>query len=73
VDAEDRVDKVAKAGVRAQVLYGASDDAWPLEVQDDIAERLGTRAQVIADAGHSPAIEQPGALARLLTDFFHDR
>jgi pimeloyl-ACP methyl ester carboxylesterase len=73
VDAEDRVDKVAKAGVRAQVLYGASDDAWPLEVQDDMAERLGTRAQVIADAGHSPAIEQPGALARLLTDFFHDR
>jgi pimeloyl-ACP methyl ester carboxylesterase len=38
-----------------------------------MAERLGTRAQVIADAGHSPAIEQPGALARLLTDFFHDR
>jgi len=72
-DAEDRIDKVAQSGVRAQVLYGATDDAWPLEVQDEMAERLGTRAQVIANAGHSPAIEQPGTVARLLTDFFHDR
>jgi pimeloyl-ACP methyl ester carboxylesterase len=73
IEAEDRVDKVAKSGVRAQVLYGAEDDGWPLEAQDDMAERLGTRAQVIADAGHSPAIDQPGTTARLLVQFFHDR
>jgi pimeloyl-ACP methyl ester carboxylesterase len=73
VDAPDRVDQVAKSGVRAQVLSGATDDAWPLDAQQDLAERLGTRVQVIPDAGHSPAIEQPGTTARLLTDFFHDR
>jgi len=73
LDAEDRVDKVAQSGVRAQVLYGMDDDAWPLPAQDDMAERLGTRAQVIPDAGHSPAIEQPKTLARLLTEFFHTR
>jgi len=73
VDAPDRVDQVAKAGVRAQVLHGATDDAWPLEAQEEMAERLGTRAQVVPGAGHSPAIEQPGTTARLLTDFFHDR
>ena len=73
LDAEDRVDKVAQSGVRAQVLYGMDDDAWPLPAQDDMAERFGTRAQVIPDAGHSPAIEQPKTLARLLVEFFHTR
>jgi pimeloyl-ACP methyl ester carboxylesterase len=73
LDAEDRVDKVAQSGVRAQVLYGMVDDAWPLRAQDEMAERLGTRAQVIPDAGHSPAIEQPKNVARLLVEFFHNR
>lgn len=73
IDAEDRVEKVEKSGVRAQVLHGETDDAWPFDVQDDMALRLGTRAQVIADAGHSPAIEQPRATARLLVEFLHDR
>ncbi|TWD74762.1 pimeloyl-ACP methyl ester carboxylesterase [Kribbella amoyensis] len=73
LDADDRTDKLAKTGVRAQVLYGESDDGWPLEIQDRMADALGVHAQVIADAGHSPAIEQPAITARLLTEFFHDR
>ena len=73
VDAEDRIDKVERSGVRAQVLYGDADDGWTPAVQDDMALRLGIRAQAIADSGHSPAIEQPAATARLLTQFFHDR
>ena len=73
VDAEDRLDKVERSGVRIQVLYGDADDGWTPAVQDDMALRLGVRAQVIADSGHSPAIEQPAATARLLTQFFHDR
>jgi len=28
---------------------------------------------VISDAGHSPAIDQPAATARVLVDFFHQR
>ncbi len=71
-DAEDKTDQLAKSGVRAQVLHGATDDGWPLAVQQAMAAGLGVEAAVIPDAGHSPAIEQPAATARLLVDFFHD-
>ncbi|MEV0801784.1 alpha/beta hydrolase [Kribbella sp. NPDC050281] len=73
MDADDKTDRLAKSGVRTQVAYGASDDGWPITVQADVAERLGIQAQIISDAGHSPAIEQPAATARLLVDFFHDQ
>ena len=73
IDAEDRLDKVERSGVRIQVLYGETDDGWDQEVQDDMALRLGVHAQVIPDAGHSPAIDQPKTTARLLVQFFHDR
>lgn len=72
IDAEDRTEKLAASGVRAQVAYGETDDGWPLAVQDRMASILGVKPQVIADAGHSPAIEQPAATARILVDFFHD-
>jgi pimeloyl-ACP methyl ester carboxylesterase len=72
-DAEDRTDELAKAGVRTQVLHGATDDGWPLPVQRAMAAGLGVEAEVIPDAGHSPAIDQPAKTARLLVDFFHDR
>jgi pimeloyl-ACP methyl ester carboxylesterase len=71
-DAEDKTDQLAKSGVRAQVLYGEADDGWPIPVQQAMAERLGVKADVIPGAGHSPAIDQPAATARLLVDFFHD-
>ena len=71
-DADDKTDQLAKAGVRTQVLYGATDDGWPIPVQRAMADTLGVEPQVIPDAGHSPAIDQPAATARLLVDFFHD-
>ena len=37
-----------------------------------MAAALGVKAEVVPDAGHSPAIDQPAATARLLVDFFHD-
>jgi pimeloyl-ACP methyl ester carboxylesterase len=72
VDTDDRTEQLAKAGVRAQVMYGETDDGWPTAVQDAMADALGVRPQVVAGAGHSPAIDQPAATARLLVDFFHD-
>lgn len=72
-DAEDRTEKLAKSGVRTQVLYGETDDGWPIPDQDTMADTLGVPPQVIPDAGHSPAIDQPAATARLLVNFFHDR
>jgi pimeloyl-ACP methyl ester carboxylesterase len=73
IDAEDRTEQLAKSGVRAQVMYGETDDGWPIPVQDAMADVLGVRPQEIAGAGHSPAIDQPAATARMLVDFFHDR
>jgi pimeloyl-ACP methyl ester carboxylesterase len=73
IDAEDRTKQLAKTGVRAQVMYGETDDGWPLAVQDAMADILGVQPQMIADAGHSPAIDQPAATARMLVEFFHDR
>ncbi|TDW91557.1 alpha/beta fold hydrolase [Kribbella sp. VKM Ac-2566] len=71
-DAEDKTDQLAKSGVRTQVLYGETDDGWPIPVQQAMAAALGVEAEVIPDAGHSPAIDQPAATARLLVDFFHN-
>ncbi|TCM48041.1 alpha/beta fold hydrolase [Kribbella sp. VKM Ac-2568] len=73
MDAEDRTEHLAKSGVRAQVMYGETDDGWPIPIQDKMADILGVNAQMVADAGHSPAIDQPAATARMLVDFFHDR
>jgi pimeloyl-ACP methyl ester carboxylesterase len=73
LDTDDRTDLLARSGVRAQVVYGETDDGWPLPVQETMAEVLGVQAQVIPSAGHSPAIDQPAATARILVDFFHKR
>jgi pimeloyl-ACP methyl ester carboxylesterase len=73
LDTDDRTDQLASSGVRAQVVYGETDDGWPLPVQDAMAEVLGVQAQVVPSAGHSPAIDQPAATARILVDFFHKR
>jgi pimeloyl-ACP methyl ester carboxylesterase len=71
-DAEDKTDQLAKSGVRTQVLHGEADDGWPIPVQQAMAAALGVDAEVVPDAGHSPAIDQPAATARKLVDFFHD-
>lgn len=63
VDAPDRVADVAATGVPVWVGRGAGDDAWPHEVQDEMAARLGTNVHVVPDAEHSPAVENPAALA----------
>ncbi|MFD7156031.1 alpha/beta fold hydrolase [Kribbella sp. NPDC059898] len=71
-DAEDKTELLAKATVRKQVLHGATDDGWPIPAQQAMAATLGVEAEVIPDAGHSPAIDQPAKTARMLVDFFHD-
>ena len=60
--APDRVDEVSAGGVPVWVGRGADDDAWPHDVQDRMAERLGTSVHVVPDAAHSPAVENPEGL-----------
>jgi pimeloyl-ACP methyl ester carboxylesterase len=66
----DRVAELIATGVRTCVLYGVDDDAWPTEVQAEMASRLGAREVVLKDAAHSPAVENPEATAEALLDFW---
>lgn len=63
IDAPDVVDDVAVCGLPVWVGRGLDDDAWPHDVQALMAARLGTEVHVIADSAHSPAVENPDALA----------
>ncbi len=66
----DRVAELDAVDLPKLVLYGANDDAWPTDVQDDMAQRLHAGTSVIADAGHSPAVENTPATAEALVRFW---
>ncbi|MFY0407268.1 alpha/beta fold hydrolase [Solicola sp. PLA-1-18] len=68
--APDRVADVAATGVPVHVVRGADDDAWPHDVQADMASRYGTSVQVVPGSAHSPAVENPPAAAQALLDTF---
>ncbi|MEV6976509.1 alpha/beta hydrolase [Kitasatospora sp. NPDC093806] len=73
IAAPDRVDELAAAvaaGLPALVLSGVRDYAWPVPEQTAMAERLGARRVVVADAGHSPNAERPAATAEALLAFW---
>jgi pimeloyl-ACP methyl ester carboxylesterase len=53
------------------VSYGENDDAWPPDVQDLMAKRLGAERICIPGAGHSPAVEAPETTAAMLTAFWN--
>lgn len=69
-DEPDRVAELAALDVPTLVLYGVDDDAWPPHVQDDMARRLNAEVVVVADAAHSPAVENPSVTASALTAFW---
>jgi pimeloyl-ACP methyl ester carboxylesterase len=69
----DRVEELAATGVPVLVAHGVDDDAWPPDGQRDMAARLGAGYLVIADAAHSPAVENPAATASVLVDFWRGR
>jgi pimeloyl-ACP methyl ester carboxylesterase len=71
IDAPDRTDELAAlaaAGLPVAVVYGATDDAWPLAQQDAVAAACGTEAYVIPGTGHSPAADDPALTARTLDE-----
>jgi len=49
------------------VVTGENDDAWPVSVQEAMAEQIGATFDLIDGAGHSPALERPAATAAVLT------
>lgn len=66
----DRVDELAASGVPVLVTHGVDDDAWPIDAQADMAQRLHARYERIPGAAHSPAVENPAGLAAVLVDFW---
>ena len=66
----DRTADLAALLVRVLVVCGEGDDAWPVPVQQDMAERLGATFAVVPDARHSPAVENPAGLLEVLVPFW---
>jgi pimeloyl-ACP methyl ester carboxylesterase len=66
----DRVAELTATGVPLLVAHGEADDAWLPHVQADMARRLGARYEVIVDAIHSPAIENPPRTLEVLLNFW---
>ncbi len=59
----DRIAEIAALQLPVWVGRGAEDDAWPHDIQADMAKRLGVEIHVIENAAHSPAIENTQGLA----------
>jgi len=64
------IPEVAATKIASHVIYGESDDAWPLAMQDQMAADLSAPVTVIKDAGHCPNEDQPEATAKVIADFW---
>jgi len=64
------ISEVAATRIASHVIYGESDDAWPLAMQDQMAADLSAPVTVIKDAGHCPNEDQPEATAKVIADFW---
>lgn len=61
---------IAESKIAAHVIYGENDDAWPLEMQDQMAADLSARLTIIKGAGHCPNEDQPEITAEVIADFW---
>jgi pimeloyl-ACP methyl ester carboxylesterase len=68
----DRVAELARAisTLPSFVLYGRDDDVWAAADLAAMARQLSCASVEIADAAHSPAVENPRATASALIDFW---
>ncbi|CAN5305336.1 alpha/beta hydrolase [soil metagenome] len=65
----DGIDAVAALPMPKWVARGRRDDAWPHDVQAEMARRLGVEIVIIENAAHSPAVEDPATTAAYLGTF----
>ncbi|HXS62979.1 MAG TPA: alpha/beta fold hydrolase [Streptosporangiaceae bacterium] len=73
LDCPDRTVELAERAASFPILvsYGENDDAWPPDVQDLMAKRLGAERICIPQAAHSPAVEAPETTAAMLSSFWN--
>lgn len=65
----DTTDALRASGVPVLVAHGEFDDAWPIPMQQHMAERLGASYAVIPGGHHSPQLDAPEATASALDAF----
>jgi pimeloyl-ACP methyl ester carboxylesterase len=70
LEAEPLIEKIVATKVPVHVIYGENDDAWPLELQDQMATDLSAPRTIIKDAGHCPNEDQPEETVKVLTNFW---
>jgi pimeloyl-ACP methyl ester carboxylesterase len=61
-----RLGPLVAAGLPTTVMWGEHDDAWPVDAQRAMADRLGAPAVELAGLGHSPNAQDPQALVEAL-------
>jgi pimeloyl-ACP methyl ester carboxylesterase len=66
----DRVEELAATGLPILVAAG-ENDMVPVDVQADVAARLGVKFEILAGAGHTPNEEKPEELTKVLVDFWN--
>jgi 3-oxoadipate enol-lactonase len=70
----DLSDQVHQVTLPALVLCGAEDGATPPDVVREFAESLpDARFELIDNAGHTPAVENPVAMANAITQFLKEQ
>lgn len=72
IDQVDRTVELSRTGVPVLVSHGANDDAWPIEMQREMAEQLGADYVILANAGHSSHADRTYASAQLLASFWDE-
>ena len=70
IDTQSVIDELIATKIPAHVIYGENDDAWPLEMQDQMAQDLSAPRTIIKDAGHCPNEDQPEETVKVLTNFW---
>ena len=64
------ISEIVATQIPVHVVYGENDDAWPLEMQDQMAQDLSAPRTIIKDAGHCPNEDQPEETVKVLTNFW---
>ena len=72
IDQVDRTVELSRTGIPVLVSHGANDDAWPIEMQREMAEQLGADYWVVANAGHSAHADRTHTSAQLLATFWDE-
>jgi len=66
----DSLREVVNHGLRMAVMWGEYDDAWPIAMQREMAERLHVPGIELPGVSHSPNAEDPAGTAAALLQFW---